>query len=70
MALTDSRRVTTSYFSIDKPFIDAIEISINGNNQRINLSSGINVMIGDNSIGKSLILDYLLDSKFKRNKRN
>lgn len=70
MALTDSRRVTTSYFSIDKPFIDAIEISINGNNQRINLSSGINVMIGDNSIGKSLILDYLLDSKLKRNKRN
>lgn len=70
MALTDAKRITTSFFSINRPFIDSLAIRINGRDKKISLSSGLNVIIGDNSIGKSLILENLLDEKLKRNKRN
>lgn len=64
MSLTDSKRVTTAYYEINKPFIESLEISINGEKNIIPLSQGLNVMIGDNSIGKSLILENLMDPTF------
>lgn len=67
MALTGAKRVSTSEYTINKPFVDSIQIDINGIKQNVNLSSGINVIIGDNSIGKSLILESIIDSKFSRN---
>ena len=64
MSLTDSKRVTTAYYELNKPFIENLEISINGEKNIIPLSQGLNVMIGDNSIGKSLILENLIDPTF------
>lgn len=64
MSLTESKRVSTSEYSIAKPFIEELNISINGKDKKVKLSSGLNVIIGDNSIGKSLILENLMDSKF------
>lgn len=64
MSLTESRRVSTSEYSIAKPFIEELNISINGKDKKVELSSGLNVIIGDNSIGKSLILENFIDSKF------
>lgn len=65
MALTDSKRVTTSKYDIKKPYIEEIDINIKGQNNKISLSSGLNVIIGDNSIGKSLILESLMDPGYK-----
>ena len=64
MALTGIQRVSTSQYMISKPFLELIELNINGTKYDVNLSSGINVIIGDNSIGKSLILESIIDSKF------
>lgn len=64
MSLTDSKRVTTAYYELKQPFIDNINLSVNGNQYTIPLSQGLNVIIGDNSIGKSLILECLIDSTF------
>ena len=66
MALTEPRRITTAPFEISKPFIEKIELNINGLNNDINLSSGLNVIIGDNSIGKSLMLETLIEPAFSR----
>ena len=66
MALTDSKRVSTSKYNIAKPYIPNLNININGKQRKIELSQGLNVMIGDNSIGKSLILESLIDSKFSK----
>lgn len=65
MALTEPKRVTTSAFQITKPFISEIVLTLNGKENNINLSSGLNVIIGDNSIGKSLLLENLIDPSFK-----
>lgn len=52
-------------------YLDSIDIEINGNKHNIKLSKGINVIIGDNSIGKSLLIhkltdyNYLNDNKIK-----
>ena len=64
MSLTDSKRVTTAYYELKQPFINNINLSVNGSQYTIPLSQGLNVIIGDNSIGKSLILEYLIDSTF------
>lgn len=64
MSLTDAKRVSTSKYDITKPYIENLKININGKEKMIELSPGLNVMIGDNSIGKSLILENLIDSKF------
>ena len=74
MALTNEKRVSTSKYRLSEPFLERLGISIDGEKYSIDLSPGLNVMIGDNSIGKSLILESLLDSKFDNikdsNKRN
>lgn len=64
MALTDSKRVTTAYYELRKPFIKSIDLKISNIPINIPLSQGLNVIIGDNSIGKSLILDSLVDPTF------
>ena len=66
MALTEPKRITTAPFEIPKPFISEIKVKLNGEEKNINLSPGLNVIIGDNSIGKSLLLESLFDPKFNR----
>lgn len=58
MALSDYSRIQlgNSFFSVDNKKLDQIDISINGKKNIIPLSPGINAIIGDNSIGKSLLL--------------
>jgi predicted ATPase len=65
MALTDDSRISLNEnsFSIDKKKIDSISIDNNGIIINLPLSHGINVIIGDNSIGKSLLLHRLNDYK-------
>ncbi len=61
MALTDDSRISLNdySFSIDDKKLDYLTINNNGNVQKIPLSRGLNVIIGDNSIGKSLLLHKL-----------
>lgn len=61
MAITDHRRIKTvdSFFNPNATYTSKIELLINGQKYDVPLSRGINVIIGDNSIGKSLILHKL-----------
>lgn len=61
MAITDHRRIKTvnSFFNPTETYTKSISISIDGVNYDIPMSRGINVIIGDNSIGKSLLLHKL-----------
>lgn len=61
MALTDQQRLkrVDSFFTADKTTLEYIEIENNGKTERIPLSKGINVIIGDNSVGKSMLLHAL-----------
>lgn len=67
MALTDQQRLKRidSFFNADKTTLEYIEIENDGKVERIPLSKGINVIIGDNSIGKSMLLHAL--SGFEKN---
>lgn len=67
LAVTDYRRIkhVDSLFSQSRKFLDKIEIKIgNGEIQTIPLSRGINVIIGNNSIGKSLLIHKLAGYHF------
>lgn len=58
MAVTDGRRIklgTNSFFSKSN-YKEKFEIKIDGKEFNIELSEGINAIIGDNSIGKSLFI--------------
>lgn len=61
MAVTDISRIKTvpSFFSGSRKVLDSIDISLRGTDISIPLSPGINAIIGDNSIGKSSILNAL-----------
>lgn len=61
MAVTDYRRIKTvnSFFNPAELFLPEIKMVINGIEKTIPLSRGLNVIIGDNSIGKSLLLHKL-----------
>ena len=61
MAITDWRRLkrVNSFYNVDKFNLSHIEFEHNGQCVQIPLSKGINVIIGDNSIGKSLLLHSL-----------
>lgn len=61
MAITDHRRIkkVNSFFNPTQVYTKSIEMSIDGVAYSIPLSKGINVIIGDNSIGKSLLLHKL-----------
>lgn len=61
-ALTDDSRISLSdnFYTTDTDnYIDEVNISIDNVKLDIPLSRGINVIIGDNSIGKSLLLHKL-----------
>lgn len=61
MAVTDYRRIKTvnSFFNPAETFLPEIKMTVNGTEKSIPLSRGLNVIIGDNSIGKSLLLHKL-----------
>lgn len=63
MAITDHRRIKTvnSFFNPSETYTKSIKITIDGVKYDIPLSRGINVIIGDNSIGKSLLLHKLTE---------
>lgn len=58
MAITDHTRLNwvNSFFNADKNSLEKITLYHNGSEIIVPLSKGINVIIGDNSIGKSLLL--------------
>ena len=63
MAATDASRVKTvdSFFSASTKSLDEIVLEVEGGEQRVQLSPGINAIIGDNSVGKSSIMNSLVD---------
>lgn len=59
MAVTDPSRIKVgdcSFFSASSSKLDSLELSIDGKCFDIPLSPGINAIIGDNSIGKSMMI--------------
>ena len=73
MAVTNTKRINyvNNFYSTTDKCLDSINIEIDNNEYDIKLSKGINVIIGDNSIGKSLLIhkltnyNYLNDQKIK-----
>lgn len=73
MAVTNAKRINyvNNFYSTTDKYLDSINIEIDNNEYDIKLSKGINVIIGDNSIGKSLLIHkltnyyYLNDQKIK-----
>jgi len=65
MAMTDSSRLkrVNSFFNVDKVSKERIIINSKDEEHEVPLSKGINVIIGDNSIGKSMLLHALTDYK-------
>jgi len=65
MAITDNRRIgyADKFFNVTADTIDKIELELNGTDIEIPLAKGINVIIGDNSIGKSLFLHAITDNR-------
>ena len=64
MAITDSSRIhvgDASFFSADASRVDALDLRFGDSEFKIPLSPGINAIIGDNSIGKSLLIHRLTD---------
>lgn len=61
MAITDESRLkpVDSFFSATKYTLPALQLSCAGEQINIPLSKGINVIIGDNSVGKSTLLHAL-----------
>lgn len=70
MAITDHRRIKTvnSFFNPTEIYTKNLEIAIDGKDYDIPLSRGINVIIGDNSIGKSLLLHKLTEFRKQQEK--
>lgn len=63
-ALTDYTRISLvdNFFTTDSNnYFEEIRMRVNGNELTIPLSRGINVIIGDNSVGKSLLLHKLTE---------
>lgn len=73
MAVTNTKRINyvNNFYSTTDKYLDSINMEIDNNEYDIKLSKGINVIIGDNSIGKSLLIhkltnyNYLNDQKIK-----
>lgn len=70
MAVTDYRRIKTvnSFFNPTEFFLPEIKMMISGLEKTIPLSRGLNVIIGDNSIGKSLLLHKLTNYTKKKDR--
>lgn len=58
LALTDDTRISTydNFFNVKGNNVSSIDLTIDGNKINIPLSKGINAIIGDNSIGKSMLI--------------
>lgn len=71
MAVTNVKRIklVNSFFTSSDNKVDNIKISINGKEKIIPLSRGINAIIGDNSIGKSLLIHKLTNYEYLSNKK-
>lgn len=69
MAITDNHRIAfeEKFFNPLEQCIDELQLEIDGEKMNIPLSRGINVIIGDNSIGKSLFL-HEITGNFKLTK--
>ena len=71
MAVTNVKRIklVNSFFTSSDNKVENIKISINGKEKIIPLSRGINAIIGDNSIGKSLLIHKLTNYEYLSNKK-
>lgn len=61
MAITDNHRIAyeEKFFNPLEKSVNSIELTLDGQSLDVPLSKGINVIIGDNSVGKSLFLHEL-----------
>lgn len=67
MALTDHSRIrlNDNFFTVNNnSYIENIMLNIDGEEVEIPMSKGINVIIGDNSIGKSMFIHSLTDHQY------
>ena len=71
MSVTNVKRIklVNSFFSTSDNKLDKIKISINGKEKIIPLSRGINAIIGDNSIGKSLLIHKLTNYEYLKSQK-
>lgn len=66
MAITDPSRIKVgdcSFFSASSSKLDSLKLSVDGKDFDIPFSPGINAIIGDNSIGKSMMIHRLTDCR-------
>ena len=72
LALTDESRIqlVNNFYSQDDSSLDTLEFTIAGKEKKIELSRGINVIIGDNSVGKSLLLHKMTNYLYGSTKSN
>lgn len=63
MAITEPHRISIScnFYNPMELWIESLEMKIDNKDVSIPMSKGINVIIGDNSVGKSLLLNALTD---------
>ncbi|MDE6241117.1 MAG: hypothetical protein K2M08_01710 [Anaeroplasmataceae bacterium] len=59
MAITNTKRFVVDVQDVRSAFIKSINYTINGQKEKIDLSYGINAIIGDNSVGKSTLIKSL-----------
>lgn len=71
MAVTDHHRIEleNSFFNPNEKYVKEVVVEINGEKNIIPFSKGINVLIGDNSVGKSLFLNAITDNCKKVDRR-
>jgi predicted ATP-dependent endonuclease of OLD family len=73
MAITDNRRINTSEPEHRTPYINNLQFKLGNKAVTVPLSKGINAIIGDNTTGKSLLLNTLMNdipSDYKDNYLN
>ena len=71
MAVTDYHRIEleNSFYNPNEKYVKEVIIEIDGEKNIIPLSKGINVVIGDNSVGKSLFLNAITGNCKKVDRR-
>lgn len=71
MAVTDNHRIEleNSFYNPNAKYIPELVVEIDGIENDIPLSRGLNVIIGDNSIGKSLFLNAITNDCKKADRR-
>lgn len=71
MAVTDHHRIEleNSFYNPNEKYVKEVIIEIDGEKNIIPLSKGINVVIGDNSVGKSLFLNAITGNCKKVDRR-